>query len=126
MPLFSPTVNLDYDDLKQIIKDRTTDAHSQPRFIPGHGNENQALKETEDQLYRQLLREHERVSLFVRSKVGELERRLGTDLRPKHSTIADIRSRSGKAGREVEATISSVKWLEDTYWRHRAIFQVGR
>lgn len=69
--------NIDYDDLKRIIKDRTTSTQNQPRFIPGQGNEAKALKDFEKELYDQLLEQHERVSRFVRSKGDELARRLG-------------------------------------------------
>jgi len=46
-------------------------------FIPGQGGEAKALKELEDYFYGKLLQEHTRVDWFVRSKAGELTRRLG-------------------------------------------------
>ena len=72
------TDNIDYDDLKRMVKDNTTSTHNQPRFIPGQGNEAKALKEFEDELYGQLLEQHERVGRFVQSKADELACRLGT------------------------------------------------
>lgn len=71
------TENVDYDNLKWAIKARTTSTQGQPVFIPGRGGEAKALKDFEEALYRQLLEEHTRVDQFVRSKVGELSRRLG-------------------------------------------------
>lgn len=69
--------NVDYDDLKQAIKRHTTGLGNHPRYIPGTGRKTDALEGFEDGLYTQLVKEHERVDLFVRSKAGELTRRLG-------------------------------------------------
>ena len=71
------TDNVDYDDLKRAIKAHTTSPQGRPVFIPGQGNEAKALKDFENALYIQLLKEHTRVDQFVRSKAGELTRRLG-------------------------------------------------
>ncbi|KAL8797345.1 MAG: hypothetical protein Q9195_000499 [Heterodermia aff. obscurata] len=68
--------NIDYDDLKRMVKDNTTSSHNQPKFIPGQGNEAKASKEFEDELYGQLLEQHERVGRFVQSKADELACRL--------------------------------------------------
>lgn len=84
--------NIDYDDLKRIIKDRTTSSQHQPRFIPGQGNETKALKDFEKELYDQLLEQHERVSRFVRCKGDELARRLGTNQVDKERTLAHMYS----------------------------------
>ena len=72
-----PPDNIDYDDLKWTIKDHTTGGQSQPRLIPGHGNEAKALRDFEVALYQQLVEQHERIDRFVRSKAGELERIIG-------------------------------------------------
>ena len=69
--------NVDYDDLKQAIKDHTTRSENQPRFIPGMGSNADTLGEFEGRLYTKLAKEYDRVDLFVRSKTGELTRRLG-------------------------------------------------
>lgn len=72
------TDNIDYDDLKQMVKDHTVSAPSHPLFIPGQGGEAKAIKDFEDEMYGQLLQQHDRVGLFVQSKAGELARKLGT------------------------------------------------
>ena len=79
------TDNIDYDDLKRMVKDNTTSTHNQPKFIPGQGNE---AKEFEDELYGQLLEQHERVGRFVQSKADELACRLGTPQATRNSTRA--------------------------------------
>ena len=86
------TDNIDYDDLKHMIKDNTTSTHNQPRFIPGQGNEAKASKEFEDELYGQLLEQHERVGRFVQSKADELACRLGTPRVVRNPTRAHIYS----------------------------------
>ncbi|KAL8775671.1 MAG: hypothetical protein Q9209_000167 [Squamulea sp. 1 TL-2023] len=68
--------NVDYNDLKRLIKIRTTRGQGEALSIPGHGNEAKALKAFENEFYRQLTDQHQRVNLFVRSKAGEINRRL--------------------------------------------------
>ncbi|KAL8822379.1 MAG: hypothetical protein Q9191_006886, partial [Dirinaria sp. TL-2023a] len=68
--------NVDYDDLKQAIRNHTTPSDNQPRLIPGVASKADTLGGFEDRLYTKLSNEHERVDLFVRSKTGELTRRL--------------------------------------------------
>lgn len=74
------TDNIDYDDLKQMIKNHTAGTSNLPRFIPGQGDEAQAGKDFETEIYGELVQQHNRVGLFVQSKAGELVRRLGTIL----------------------------------------------
>jgi hypothetical protein len=57
-----------------LIKENTSSSSGKAVSIPGHGNE--AEKEFERQLYATLQEEHERIKLFVKSKTGEIERRL--------------------------------------------------
>ncbi|KAI9835528.1 MAG: hypothetical protein M1819_001979 [Sarea resinae] len=69
--------NVDYDEIKQLIKARTTKDHAQAIVIPGssHGDD-KALQEFENDLYAELCEQHQRINLFVRSKSGEISRRL--------------------------------------------------
>ncbi|KAL8674478.1 MAG: hypothetical protein Q9168_001143 [Polycauliona sp. 1 TL-2023] len=68
--------NVDYNDLKRLIKARTTRGQGEALSIPGHGNEAKALKAFEAEFYRELNDQHQRVDLFVQSKSGEINRRL--------------------------------------------------
>ncbi|KAL8778150.1 MAG: hypothetical protein Q9213_007539 [Squamulea squamosa] len=68
--------NVDYNDLKRLIKIRTTRGQGEALSIPGHGNEAKALKAFENEFYHQLTDQHQRVDLFVQSKAGEINRRL--------------------------------------------------
>lgn len=70
------TDNVDYNDLKRLIKARTTRGQGEALTIPGHSNEAKALQAFEDEFFTQLVDQHQRVDLFVRSKAGEINRRL--------------------------------------------------
>ena len=72
--------NVDYNDIKHLIKVRTTQAQGQAKAIPGSDNESRAFHAFEDELYRELRDQHQRIDLFVQSKSGEIIRRLGTSL----------------------------------------------
>ncbi|CAD0108965.1 unnamed protein product [Aureobasidium uvarum] len=67
--------NVDYDDVKHYIKENTTAGNGNSISIPGAGDVRG--KELEDNLYGILQQQHQRITLFVRSKTGEIERRLG-------------------------------------------------
>jgi SPX domain protein involved in polyphosphate accumulation len=67
-------VNLDYDELKHLIKKNTTRDHGQGIAIPGHTDT--ALNEFESSFYTELANQHDRVGLFVKSKSDEISRRL--------------------------------------------------
>lgn len=69
--------NVDYNDIKHLIKIRTTHGQGQARAIPGIDGEAKAFHEFEDELYRELRDQHQRIDLFVQSKSGEIARRLG-------------------------------------------------
>ncbi|THY31833.1 hypothetical protein D6D01_02766 [Aureobasidium pullulans] len=66
--------NIDYDDVKQYIKENTTAGNGNSISIPGAVDVRG--KELEDNLYGILQQQHQRISLFIRSKTGEIERRL--------------------------------------------------
>ncbi|MCJ1475307.1 hypothetical protein MMC13_003969 [Lambiella insularis] len=68
--------NVDYNEIKHLIKCRTTRSHGQAISIPGQGHEGRASAEFEEELYAELSDQHQRIDLFVRSKTGETERRL--------------------------------------------------
>ncbi|KAL8728964.1 MAG: hypothetical protein Q9166_005059 [cf. Caloplaca sp. 2 TL-2023] len=70
------TDNVDYNDLKRLIKIRTTRGQGEALSIPGHGNEAKALEAFENEFYHELTNQHQRVNLFVQSKAGEINRRL--------------------------------------------------
>ena len=74
------TDNVDYNDIKHLIKLRTTQGQGQAKAIPGSDNESRAFHAFEDELYRELRDQHQRIDLFVQSKSGEIARRLGTSL----------------------------------------------
>ncbi|KAF1921785.1 hypothetical protein BDU57DRAFT_436690 [Ampelomyces quisqualis] len=66
--------NIDYDYLKDLIKHQTTPGTNKAVSIPGQGESSErAFRET----FLQVLQtQHDRINLFVRSKSGEIERRL--------------------------------------------------
>lgn len=74
--------NVDYNDIKHLIKVRTTQGQGQAKAIPDSDNEAKAFHAFEDELYRELREQHQRIDLFVQSKAGEVGRRLGTYLEP--------------------------------------------
>ncbi|KAF3011247.1 hypothetical protein E8E13_011655 [Curvularia kusanoi] len=67
--------NIDYDYLKDLIKHQTTSGTNKAVSIPGQGtgSTEKAFSET---FLRVLQAQHDRINLFVRSKSGEIERRL--------------------------------------------------
>jgi SPX domain protein involved in polyphosphate accumulation len=67
--------NVDYNSLKHEIKVHTT--RDQARAIAIPGQDDRRLARFESRLYGELCAQHQRVGLFVVSKAGELERRLG-------------------------------------------------
>ena len=68
--------NLDYDELKQLIKERTSNIQTNPVSIPGQAPSDKRWTNLDKELFPILWDQHERVSLFAKSKYGEIERRL--------------------------------------------------
>ncbi|KAL9002076.1 MAG: hypothetical protein Q9188_004968, partial [Gyalolechia gomerana] len=68
--------NVDYNDLKRLIKIRTTRGQGEALTIPGHQNEARSLQAFENEFFAELVDQHQRVDLFVQSKAGEINRRL--------------------------------------------------
>ncbi|KAF2840559.1 hypothetical protein M501DRAFT_930468 [Patellaria atrata CBS 101060] len=67
--------NIDYDEIKHLIKQHTSPGGGKAVSIPGSGSTIE--HEFESQLYKVLVDQHQRIQLFVRSKAGEIDRRLG-------------------------------------------------
>lgn len=72
-PQWAP-YNVDYDELKNIIKIHTTKNQNQAITIPGH--EDVQFQQFEELFYEELSNQHDRVDLFVKSKVNEINSRL--------------------------------------------------
>ena len=68
------TDNIDYEEIKHFIKENTTPGNGKALAIPGGPNE--LGKGLEDALFEVLREQHERITFFVRSKTGEIRRRL--------------------------------------------------
>ncbi|KAF2269274.1 hypothetical protein CC78DRAFT_529492 [Lojkania enalia] len=66
--------NIDYDYLKDLIKHHTTQGTGKAVSIPGQGDT--AEKAFGDTFFRVLKAQHDRINLFIKSKSGEIERRL--------------------------------------------------
>jgi len=66
--------NLDYNSLKRAIKVHTTRDQATAIAIPGQPDK--SLRAFEDGLFLELCKQHDRVDLFVKSKAGEVTRRL--------------------------------------------------
>lgn len=66
--------NVDYNELKNLIKVNTTRDQGQAIAIPGQ--ENTRLAKFEGEFYNELSNQHDRVDLFVKSKADEISRRL--------------------------------------------------
>jgi SPX domain protein involved in polyphosphate accumulation len=66
--------NIDYDDVKHLIKEHTTPGKGKSISVPGQRDEK--LHDFENTLFAILEDQHHRIDLFVRSKSGEIRRRL--------------------------------------------------
>lgn len=84
--------NVDYNEIKRLIKARTTDAEAQAISISGSQDKSEALKELEDELYVELVEQHQRIALFVRSKSGEIKRRLSSLLNTRFGLSTSLTS----------------------------------
>jgi hypothetical protein len=68
--------NVDYQDVKHIIKARTTTEQARPLSIPGQGADIKERQDLEDELFAKLQEEHGNANDFVKSKHGEIQQRL--------------------------------------------------
>jgi SPX domain protein involved in polyphosphate accumulation len=69
-----PLDNIDYDYLKDLIKHQTTPGTNKAVSIPGQGESSE--RAFGESFLHVLQAQHDRINLFVRSKSGEIERRL--------------------------------------------------
>ncbi|KAG9668479.1 hypothetical protein KCU95_g17744, partial [Aureobasidium melanogenum] len=86
--------NIDYDDVKHYIKENTTAGNGNIISIPGAGDVRG--KELEDNLHDILQQQHQRITLFVGSKTGEIERRLADHLRKQIALLASKPAVNGR------------------------------
>lgn len=68
--------NVDYNEIKQLIKRRTTEDKAHAISIPGKDDGQLALSDFENELYGELCQQYQRIDLFVQSKTGEIKRKL--------------------------------------------------
>lgn len=68
--------NIDYNSIKRLIKDNTSPGQGKAVSIPGTGDS--VAKDFSNQLFLILNSEHDRVSLFIKSRWYEINSRLGT------------------------------------------------
>jgi SPX domain protein involved in polyphosphate accumulation len=68
------TDNIDYNELKHLIKVHTSKTQGNSIAIPGQ--EDTRLQQFEERFYQELFEQHDRVDLFVRVKAEEIIRRL--------------------------------------------------
>jgi len=66
--------NVNYNELKRLIKLRTSSGVALPLTIPGQGISR--WEDLEKELFSLLKDQHDNITLFLRSKQGEIERRL--------------------------------------------------
>ena len=72
--LILPVDNIDYDFLKDLIKQHTTRGPGKAVSIPGQGHPTE--RAFTDTFFHTLQAQHDRINRFVKSKTGEIERRL--------------------------------------------------
>lgn len=95
--------NVDYNDIKHLIKIRTTNrqVQGQAQTIPGSDNEAKALSRFEEELYAELKEQHQRVTLFVQCKAGEIDRRLSETMMRRCTTRWLIMACSGHVDKQI-------------------------
>lgn len=99
--------NVDYNELKNLIKVNTTKDQGQAIAIPGQPDT--ALAKFEDTFFNELYNQHDRVDLFVKSKADEIRRRLRMSWFAVASAAANIYQNSSKIksfASSLEQTIS--------------------
>lgn len=120
--------NVDYNDIKHLIKVHTTQGQTQAKAIPGAGNETKAVHAFEDELNRELCDQHQRIDLFVQSKAGEIARRLGTYLHSAHQDLLLILL-CHSSSRQASCTIGNSKFpyrpWKDTHQTIGEVFEAG-
>ncbi|TKA78414.1 hypothetical protein B0A49_01378 [Cryomyces minteri] len=89
--------NVDYDDIKQLIKEHTTPGTGKALSIPGQGDS--SAREFENNLFDIFADQHQRIDLFVKSKTGEIQRRLSHLSKQVH----ELSLRERRAGQRIHA-----------------------
>ncbi|KAI7286131.1 hypothetical protein KC345_g1319 [Hortaea werneckii] len=95
--------NIDYDDIKHFIKEGTTSGRGKTVSIPGRDDDKRL--EFESSLFAIFAEQHHRIDLFVRSKAGEIRRRIDhskrllSQLSARGSSAADRRIPLGRLER---------------------------
>ncbi|KAK3995775.1 hypothetical protein QBC44DRAFT_319379 [Cladorrhinum sp. PSN332] len=102
--------NIDYNSLKHHIKAHTTRDQASAITIPGH--QDTALSKFEDELYKELCRQHDRVGLFVCSKADEISRRLQYLSHQVHRFIVRCAA-SGREGTSLKRQRRFAKYEQD-------------
>ncbi|KAK5138366.1 hypothetical protein LTR08_003427 [Meristemomyces frigidus] len=93
--------NIDYDDIKQFIKEQTSNG----KAISVPSRDDETLQDFEKSLFVILADQHQRIDLFVRSKAGEIRRRLDhsrvklKQLSARPASVADQRIPVGRLER---------------------------
>jgi hypothetical protein len=99
--------------LKHLIKERTTNIKTNPVAIPGQGPASDAWTQLESELFPILWQQHDRVSLFIKSKYGEITRRLDQVDRQLRRLTERLPAESQNS-RPVQQTRRYVKLVRDT------------
>lgn len=86
--------NLNYNELKKLIKLRTTTGASSPMPIPGQTDHRWSL--LEDELFAILKDQYDNIGMFLRSKHGEIERRLTALDKSVRSAKRAVKNYSGR------------------------------
>ncbi|KAK5164006.1 hypothetical protein LTR04_002080 [Oleoguttula sp. CCFEE 6159] len=89
--------NVDYDDIKQLIKEHTTLGTGKALSIPGQGDS--SARDFENTLFDIFADQHQRIDLFVKSKTGEIQRRLNHLSKQIH----ELSLRGRRAGQQIHA-----------------------
>lgn len=110
IPQWAP-YNVDYNSLKRLIKQRTTETATEPVSIPGQGlSQSSVWQPLDDELFPILKHEHDRAALFIRSKLGEINRRLAQVER--QAQLAEQRT-GGSSNRPIQQTRKYQRLVED-------------
>jgi SPX domain protein involved in polyphosphate accumulation len=105
--------NVDYNALKHLIKERTTNIRTNPVAIPGQGPASDAWTQLESELFPILWQQHERVSLFIKSKYGEIKRRLDQVERQLRRLTEQLPAETQQS-RPLQQTRKYIKLVQDT------------
>ncbi len=105
--------NVQYDSLKQLIKENTSSFQTKPVTIPGQGPSNDAWKQLEDEIFSLLKEEHHKVCEFIRIKYAEIGRRLA-QLERQLRDPGQRGSSEKQSNQPIQNTKKFAKLVEDT------------